>query len=51
MMAITSPRKISTEAMRADLSDAALEEPAEQVGLWDPETVLRAITGATLLRD
>jgi hypothetical protein len=50
-MAITSPRRISTEAMRADLSETASVERTDQLASADPETLLRAIEDATVSTD
>jgi hypothetical protein len=51
IMAITSPRRISTEAMRADLSETASVERTDQLASADPETLLRAIEDATVSTD
>jgi hypothetical protein len=51
MMAITSPRRISTEAIRAGLSGSAVADPSERVGPADVETMSGVIKDATFLKD
>ena len=51
MMAITNPRRISMEAVRAGLSRSAAADPPERMGPADVQTISGVVKDATFLKD